>query len=219
MSWLRRYVLNNLLMKLISLGSAVLLWSAIANEPQVEVTLRPSLVFRNMPQGMELSTEAPTSVQVRVSGPAATVRQLSERDLAVSLNMSEFERPGERSFPLTAADVQTPPRVRVMHIIPAQVRVSFEARAQREIPIVPRIGGQFATRYQLAGYQLSSPAVRVVGPESHVAALESATTDPVDVTGVIARAQFEVHTVVPDPLVRIVGPQSVWVTVQMERRR
>lgn len=219
MDLLRRYLLDNLSLKLGSIALAAVLWSLIANEPPVEVAFQPVLEFRNMPQHLELSTEAPSSVLVRVRGPGSVVRQLSPRDLAVSLNLAEFDRPGERSYLLSVSDVKTPSGVRVVQIVPAQVRVRFEARLEREIPITPRIVGQFVPRYQLAGYQVLPPTVRVVGPESHVAPLESVATDPVEISGVIARAQFWVNAVVPDPLVRIQGQPSVMVTIQMERRR
>lgn len=218
MKFLRRFVLHNFGTKLVSLMLAVGLW-LLANEPPAELVLQSPLEFRNMPRHLELSTEVPTAVQVRVNGPASVVRQLKPQDVTVTLDMARFDRPGERSFQLSEADVTKPYGVTVTQIIPAQVRMRFEAQAQRDIAVVPRISGQFAPRYQLAGYQVFPPQIRVVGPESHVAVLESATTDPVDVSGVIARAQFWVHAVVPDPLVRVQGPQSVLVTIQMERRR
>ncbi len=218
MKFLRRIIFQNFGTKLFSLLLAIGLW-LLANEPPAELAFQSPLEFRNMPRQLELSTEVPTAVQVRVSGPASTVRQLKPQDLTVTLDLARFDRPGERSFALTEADVSKPYGVSVVQIIPAQVRVRFEAQAQRDIPVVPRVSGQFAPRYQLAGYQVFPAQVRVVGPETHVGVLESATTDPVDVSGVIARAQFWVHAVVPDPLVRVQGPQSVLVTIQMERRR
>jgi len=218
MKFLRRFVLHNFGTKLVSLMLAVGLW-LLANEPPAELVLQSPLEFQNMPRHLELSTEVPTAVQVRVNGPASVVRQLKPQDVTVTLDLARFDRPGERSFQLSEADVTRPYGVTVTQIIPAQVRMRFEAQAQRDIAVVPRISGQFAPRYQLAGYQVFPPQIRVVGPESHVAVLESATTDPVDVSGVIARAQFWVHAVVPDPLVRVQGPQSVLVTIQMERRR
>lgn len=219
MSWFRRYVLHNLSLKVGSIAIAVLLWSAISNEPPVEVAFQSPLEFRNMPQALELSTEAPSVVQVRVRGPASTVRQLTAQDLAVSVNLGDFDNPGERSYPLTAAAVKTPFGVKVVQIVPAQVRVRFEGRMQRDLPITPRIVGRFAPGYQLANFQVMPPSIRVVGPESHVAVLESATTDPVDVTGVIAKAQFWTNAFIPDPLVRIRDSQAVMVTIQMERRK
>lgn len=219
MNFIRKYLLRNLHLKLLSLVGAVLLWSAIANESPVEVMLRAPLEFRNTPAAMEVSTEAPTSVLVRVRGSAGTVRQLTPADLAVSLDLAELRGPAERSFTLSASDMHVPFGVRVMQIVPSQVVMRLEARAVRDLPITPRLVGRFAPGYALAGCEVAPPTVRVVGPASHVNVLDSATTDPVDVTGVIARTQIWANTFVPDPLVRIVNNQTVRVTVEMQRQK
>lgn len=219
MNFFRRYVVRNLHLKIGSLILAVLLWAAIANEAQVEVLLQAPLEFRNAPQSMELSTEAPTNVQVRVRGPASRVRQLTPADLAVSVNLADFNGPGERSYTLSIPSIHPPFGVRVMQIIPAQTVVRLEARAIRDLPITPRLIGRFASGYVLAGYEVYPPTVRVVGPASHVNVLDSATTDPVDVSGVISRTQVWANTYIPDPLVRILNNQSVRVVVEMKRHK
>ena len=218
MNFFRSYLRDNLTLKLGSLVLALLLWW-ISNEPPLEVALQAPLQFQNMPQDLELSNEAPASVQVRVRGPASAVSSLSPADLAVSLNLADFDHPGERSYELSVPDVQPRFGVRVVQIIPQQVRLRFEARAEREIPVVPRLTGTAAPGYQLAGYQVSPPVVRVMGPGSHLTRLESAMTEPVDITGVIARTQFWTNAVVAHPLLRIQGTHSVVVTVQVERRK
>ncbi len=218
MNFLRNYVLDNLALKLGSLVLALLLWSAIANEPMAEVTFQAPLELQNMPENLMLSGKAPTSVQVRVQGPASAVRKLSPADLAVSLNLADFEHPGERGYELTVSDVRIPFGVRVVQVIPKQVGLQLEARAEREIPVVPRITDPVTPGYRLTGYQVSPPVVRVVGPRSHVTQLESAMTDPVDVTGVISQTRFWTNAFVPHPLVRIQGSHVVLVTVQLERQ-
>jgi YbbR domain-containing protein len=217
MRFLRKYVLHNLHLKVVSVVLAALVWSAIANERRVEVPFQSPLEFRNMPQSLELSSDLPTSVQVWVRGPQSTVRQLTTADLAVQLDLIQFDRPGERSYTLTLADVRIPFGVHVTQVIPAQVRVRFEARSRRNIPISPRFVGQPAPGYQLAAYQVFPPTITVVGPESHVRVLESASTDPVDITGVIAREQLWTNPFVSDPLVRIENIQPVRVTIQMRK--
>lgn len=218
MRFLRKYLLQNLHLKAGSLVLAVLLWSAIANQPRVEVVFQSPLEFQNMPQELELSMEAPTTVQVRVAGPASAVRPLSGADLGVTLDVAGFDRPGERTYPLTVSEMRVPLGVRVTQIIPAQVRVRFEARSRRNVPVIPRIVGAVAPGYQLAAYHVSPPAVTIVGPQSHVSVIESASTDPVDVTGMIARSQAWTSAFVPDPLVRIENNQTVRVTIQMKKQ-
>ena len=217
MNALRRFVVQDWGVKLVALALAALLWSAVANEPPVEVTFQSPLEFRNAPQQLELSTETPATVLVRARGPASAARRLSAADLAVTLNLDSFNEPGERSFALSVPDPRLPFGVRVVQVIPARVRLRFEERAVRDIPVAPRIVGSVAPGYQLAGYQVFPATVRVVGPQSHVSVLESAATDPLDVTGVIARAQFWTSAFVSDPLVRIEGDPTVRVVVDMKR--
>ena len=219
MNVVRKYVLRNLHLKAASLALAVLFWAGIARETPVEMLLRAPLEFRNAPQSMELSTEAPATVQVRVRGPASRVRQLTPADLAVSVNLADFNGPGERSFTLSLPNIHAPFGIRVVQVIPAQVAVRLEARAVRDLPIHPRLTGRLASGYVLAGYEAVPATVRVVGPASRVNVLDSATTDPVDITGVIARTQVWTNAFVPDPLVRIVDNPSVRVVVEMKRQK
>jgi hypothetical protein len=219
MNVVRKYVLRNLHLKAASLALAVLFWAGIARETPVEVLLQAPLEFRNAPQSMELGTAAPATVQVRVSGPASRVRQLTPADLAVSVNLADFNGPGERSFTLSQPNIRPPFGIRVVQVIPAQVVVRLEARTVRDLPILPRLTGRLAPGYVLASYEAAPSTVRVVGPASHVNVLDSATTDPVDITGVVARTQVWVNTFVPDPLVRIVTNPSVRVVVEMKRQK
>ncbi len=52
-----------------------------------------------------------------------------------------------------------------------------------------------------------------------VPAVDSAITDPVDATGTVERASFITHAYVSDPLVQVVHPVPVRVTVTMEKIR
>ncbi len=56
----------------------------------------------------------------------------------------------------------------------------------------------------------------ITGPRRRVEAVEEAITDPVDVSGAITRASFVTHAYVPDPLIQVVHPTPIRVTVIME---
>ena len=56
-SFLRRYVLHNFALKLISLAAAVLLWMAVARQPIAEIAVTVPIEFTNMPNDLEISSE------------------------------------------------------------------------------------------------------------------------------------------------------------------
>jgi hypothetical protein len=58
--------------------------------------------------------------------------------------------------------------------------------------------------------------ITITGPRHGVEAVDAATTDPVDASGVMTRATFVTHAYVTDPLIQIAHPSSIRVTVIME---
>jgi YbbR domain-containing protein len=65
---------------------------------------------------------------------------------------------------------------------------------------------------------ISDPTtIMITGPRRRIEALEEAITDPVDASGTITRATFVTQAYVPDPLIQVVHPTPIRVTVIMER--
>ena len=125
-------------------------------------------------------------------------------------------RPGERSFDLTARHVRVPQELEVVQIIPGQFHLSFDSRDTRTIQVHPRITGNFAGGMRVAQVTADPAEVTVMGPRRRVAALEAATTDPVDASGTMTTATFVTQVYVADPLIQVVHPQPIRVTVIME---
>jgi YbbR domain-containing protein len=212
----RRHVRHNLGLKIVSLLLAAALWLAVSSEPTSEVALDATIVFRNMPDNLEIGSENVPSTQIRVRGPERTVRRLQSNDVHVEINLAEM-KPGERTFDLTADQVHVPYRVRIVQIIPSQIHLTFDREAVREIPIRPRVVGNFPSGYRIGEVLASPPTIRIAGPQKQVHAVEDAITDPVDVSGITARHSFSTHAYVSDPLIQVVNPQPVQVTVTMEK--
>src|SRR5437660_264291 len=59
--------------------------------------------------------------------------------------------------------------------------------------------------------------IPISGPKQHVERVASATTDPVDASGTMTRATFVTNVYVSDPLVQVVRPVPIHVTVTMEK--
>lgn len=125
MSFLRRYILRNWHLKLLSLVLAFLLWSAITGEPPAEVGFTIPLELHNIPAGLIVVGDVPASVQVRLHGPGPLVRRLGSGDIVVALDLAGRAR-GEHAFTLKPEDVAVPYGVRVIRLSPSQVRLRLE---------------------------------------------------------------------------------------------
>lgn len=214
-NWWRRVVLQNFVLKLVSLLLAVGLWLAVARDPIAEVEMNVPIEFRNLPDQLEIDSASFTEAQVRLRGPERVIHRLQPADVRAEIDLSSVQ-PGERTFDLSSRQVQVPQDLEVVQIIPGQFHLSFDSRDARMIEIRPRVTGNFASGMRVAQVIADPPNIMVTGPRRRVEALEAATTDPVDASGTMTRASFLTQVFVGDPLIQVVHPKPIRVTVIME---
>ena len=214
--FLQRYVFAHFGYKVISLVLAVGVWWAVSHDPVAEVEVTVPIEFHKIPSSLEISSVDIPDAQVRVRGPERIIHDMRRQEVHVEIDLGDV-KPGERTFDLTAQQVHLPNELEVTQVVPSQVRLAFDASMTREVPVRPRVIGSFAPGYRL-GQVIAEPAnVSISGPRQRVEAVEGATTDPVDVSGTMGRGTFVTNVFVPDPLVQIVHPAPVRVTVTMEK--
>jgi diadenylate cyclase len=212
MDFLRRYVFHNIGLKLLSLLVAVLLWAAIARQPMAEIALNVPIEFVNAPANLEISSETIPEIQVRLRGYSGVLRDLKPEQVHATIDLSNA-RPGERTYDLPPARIHAPRDIDVVEVIPSQFRLTFDNRSTRAVEVSPRVIGTTAPGYRLEAITVDPPTITVAGPEHRLASLQSVNTDPVDASGVIGRATFSTHAYVSDPMLRLVTPSTVHVTV------
>jgi len=209
----RRHIFHNLTLKLTSLLLAAGFWLAVSSSPPSEVALNVPIIFRNMPANLEISSENLPSAQIRVRGPEAIVRRLQAADVSAEIDVTDI-KPGERTFDLTH-QIHVPDRLTIAQVVPSEIHVSFDARATRSVRVEARFIGEAPPGYK-PKFQYDPAAVEIKGPQKQVSTVQVATTDPVDITGVVGSLSVARHASVSDPLTQVSGPRSVRITVTME---
>ncbi len=215
-SFLQRVFLHNFGLKLVSLLLAIGLWVAVARDPVAEVEMRVPIEFHNLADNLEIDSASFTEAQIRVRGPERLIHRLQPVDVRAEIDLADVKT-GERTFDLTGRHVHVPQDLEVVQIIPGQFHLSFDSRATRVVTVRPRVTGNFALDMQVAQVIADPTTVTITGPQRRVAAIEAATTDPVDVSGAMTQATFVTQAYVPDPLIQVVHPTPIRVTVIMGR--
>ena len=214
--FIQHYVLYNFGIKLLSLALAVGLWLAVASDPPAEVAVDVPIVFRNISENLEISSENVPRAQIRVRGPQRVVRRLQPADIYAEIDLSGM-KPGERTFDMTAQQVHQPKELEVVQVVPNQFHLTFDTRLTRQVPVRPRAFGNFAAGYQIGRLEAEPSSITISGPRKRVEAVEAAITDSIDASGTMDRATFVRHAYVSDPLVQVMSPNPVRVTVIMEK--
>jgi diadenylate cyclase len=215
-NFFQRVVLHNLGLRLISLCLAIGLWLAVARDPVAEVAVEVPIEFHHIPDNLEISSEHIPQAQVRVRGPEQVVRRVQPDDVHAEIDLTGT-KPGERTFDLSSQQVRQPRDLEVVQVVPSQLHLSFDERLSRVVEVHARVVGTFAHGYRIAQIEVDPPQISISGPRKRVETVEAAITDPVDASGTMLRNTFVTHAYVSDPLVQVVHPGPVRVTVIMEK--
>lgn len=202
---------------LFSLASAFALWVIFVASPELATSISVPVRYENLPTGFEIASALPERVHLEIRGPSVGIRRVDTLSAAVVVNLGTVHQPGERTFTITWQNVDLPPGVRVVRATPAQLRLPFERRIEAQVPIRARFAPPLPEGYRIAAEHIRPGVLNITGPESRVRLVQSVETDPIDLSHVIGRAHFQVHTFLEDPQVRFVSPSVVEVSVTLEK--
>jgi len=209
-----RWAFGHSWLKVLSVGLAVLLWMVVAGEEMVERGLRVPLELMQVPDGIELLGDVPTTVDVRVRGASGTLSRVGQGDVVAVLDL-RTAKSGRRLFPIGPDQVRVPYGVEVVQVTPSAVAMAFEASAARQVPVVPSVDGRPAPGYVVGPMTAEPQAVEVVGPESLVKRVTEVLTEPVAIAGAREAVRETVSLGVLDPALRLKTARSAVVTVEV----
>jgi len=207
-------LLDNLPMKALSLGIAVVLWFVIAGEKTSERGLAVPVELQNVPANLEMTSEAVNSVEVRLRASPGIIHSLGPSEISAQVDLAGSGE-GVRIVHLSPEAIRVPFGVRVVKITPSILTLNFERTLQRVVPVRPRVLGQPAPGRELTELTSDPAAVRISGPKSRVQEVLTAFTEPVSLEGASADVTQAVSVGLDDPMLRLLDNPRVKVTAHL----
>lgn len=183
-----------------------------------ERQLDASLTLVNVPAEMVITSEVPRAVSLRIRGPLNRLRVLDPTQTGVTVDLRGASE-GEHEFEVEARNVAVPEGMTVLAVSPSQLPLRLERIVQRHLPVRVRVVGEPAPGQAVTGVAVEPATAIVSGPRLQLETLRGVATDPVSVDG--AEGSIETVSTVrsPHPLMRIVEPLAVRVTVTLAPAR
>jgi hypothetical protein len=184
---LRALVAENLNLKLLSLGSALVIYSVVHGSQDAQRSLLLGVVALTPPENAnrELVTPIPAQIRVTVRGQRATLDDLHADDIgSVQIDLRSGN---ETRLTFEPSTIPVPPGLTVQQIDPPAIDLTWEDRIVRDVPVEVGIVGTAAEGFVVkAAPSAEPPSVRARGPESEVMVLQRARADAFNVTGLTA---------------------------------
>lgn len=216
--YLKRLVVHNWGLKVVSLLLALALWLVLVPQDKVlsEKTLTVPLETRNTPDNMEIVEKSTSTVDVTVRAASRILNQVSPSTVTAGIDL-ERATVYQQDYPLNTSMISLPPGADVIEVRPNKVQIKLEWTKEATLVVHPSIRGKVAAGFRISSIVADPKEVVVRGPESKVKAKDTATTAPVDVTDLSQTGEFEVDIILPKPELRLASPRTtVQVTVTIE---
>jgi YbbR domain-containing protein len=206
---------RNFGLKVLSICIATLLWLVVAGERVVERVLRVPIELQNLPADLEIVSNPPETVEVRVRGSSGTLTRMTPGDISAVIDL-RAARTGRRLFHLTPGLVATPYGLETVQISPPTLTMEFETTGMRVLPVQPILDGTPAEGFEVVSVRAEPATVEVSGPESALKRLTEAITETISVTDRTSAVREVVTVGVADASVRVRAPQTATVSVVIE---
>jgi len=177
---LRAIFLDNLFLKLISLGIAVSLYIYVRGERNETTTVAVPVEYVGAPAGKVLVSAKVDQVSVTLSAPWSLFRKVETAAPKYVIDISDGKNQDVFFDKHRLADPSS--RATVEEVLPQMVSLRFEDRVDGEAPITAEFSGVAARGFEPLGTPLPA-RVGVSGAMSAIAKLKSISTAPIDVTG------------------------------------
>lgn len=202
-------------LRLLAFVGALVIWWIAAVEKREKITEKvvDASVSYNSARGLILLDPIQT-VKVRLRGPDRRVRAIAPFELDVVVDVPASE-PGTTTVQLSGENVLTPEEVEVVSIDPTSLEIRMDREANAVLPVKPRLVGEPAGGAVPGQPRVIPGVARVRGPRSIVAGLAAVSTSPISLDGHALSFEQTVSVVSSDPLVRVVEPPFVTVSVPM----
>ena len=210
---------RNIGWKLLSLAIAVLLWIAVASEPELATFISVPVEYKNLSAKLEINSEVVESALLEVRGPSGELRGLPQNrpGYAVILDMSAVT-PGQHTFTIDPGDVRLPRGIQLVRAIPAQIRLVFEPGESRSVPVQVRVASGLPADLQVTQTIAQPPSIDIVGPASRVERVNFVQTDPIHLQAEPGMQQYSVDAFVNDPRVRFENSPQITVRITVAKK-
>jgi YbbR domain-containing protein len=176
-------IFENWMLKFISLAFAVVLWFFVMGESRMEVTHIAPLEYKNLPEGLIIANEVPTSVAIMISGPRALQVNLSPSDISLSVDLKELQA-GVTSFKRLEERLNIPTGLKITRISPSYVDVKLERVRERDVPVRVVLTGEPAPGFIVKSVKAVPEKATVSGAESELKGVSEVETEAIDLTHV-----------------------------------
>ena len=174
---------ENLLLKILAFVFALVLWFFVMGEQTLEKAYPVPLELRNVPEGLVVTSEIPSLIDVRISGPRTVLINLSPAELNIGVDLKGLS-PGVTTFKRLEERLRLPRSLRITRLSPSVIDVRLERIQEKDVPVRPVFSGTLPEGLVVEKIEVRPRQVTVSGAGSELKNISDVETEPIEVNEV-----------------------------------
>jgi YbbR domain-containing protein len=207
--------LGNWPLRLLALLIAFVLWLFVVGSERRQVSTTADIEYVGLRPDVVLLGDLPDRLDLQLETTRWAGRRVTREPLRVRVDVATLQE-GETMVPISPADVEAPPGIRVTRIAPPWVRVTLARALERPLPVVPTVRGAPARGHVVQRVTVDPPTVTVRGPRTTIERRDRVETAPVDVSGSRRNVTQTVALLLPEFVTPTTRAHTVQVTVEIQ---
>jgi YbbR domain-containing protein len=191
MNIIKRYIVSNLRLKLLSLMLAIMLWFAVSHMGETSMSISVPVSYINLNRSYIIKEITNEEVLVKVNGPVSKLKTLKSKDIVLIVDLS-YAHEGKNVYNIGDKNVKTkvPNTIKVETINPDYVIFDIDRLIEKRLKIIVNVDERLSEDYMVKSWK--PRYVTVYGARASLANIKTIETMPV--TGSFKSEEVVVNT-------------------------
>jgi len=213
-----RIITENWHYKVFAVALSTVFWFLIVDESELATAISAPVEYKNIPRDLEMTSDIDEKVRLEIRGPSGKLRPDLIDNTVIVIDLGSVQKAGEHTFSIRQSNTNLAPGISLDRAIPPRIRLQFEHRLTRTVPVSVRIGSNPQPGFEVVSITAEPAQLSITGPESRVRSVDAVQTDPVDLAEVTGEDEFRVESYISEPQVRLADSARVKVKVKVRQK-
>jgi len=206
MDFIKRHILNDLKLKILSVALALMIWFAVAYMGESRMSIAVRISAENLGRNLIISKMDPDEVLVTMGGPISVLKGIRARDVRIPLDLKNVKE-GRQVFNLNKDNVFRPEGLKVDAIKPDYVVLETDGVVEKKLKTVVKLDKKWMGMYVVKSWE--PRYVTVEGSRDTLRDKTSIVTLPVDGNFLSEQEEADVGLDTKDMVIRKVAPDYI----------
>ena len=195
-------------LRLVSLGLAIVLWYFVGGEDIVNKNVMVPVEVINLSRELVISNQFKKEIEVSISGPRSLVMDIGNLGISRQVDLAQAT-PGTMVLENTNDVINVPRGIKVLRIQPKSVILSLDKMIQKQFPVDPVTVGMLAPDFILKEIRMEPDSISITGPQTVLSQFDVLRTKAIDITGLRKATQIQIPLELDPVIVDLIGATTV----------